>query len=66
MWTSPLLERLFAPEPLVVDAIGVLWILVSRNAGAKIARALEIAEGGATPGIDQRLDGGVRVLQASD
>ena len=36
---------------------------VSRNASAKITRALEIAKGGATPRIDQRLDGGVRVLR---
>ncbi len=28
---------------------------------AEITRALEIAEGGATPGIDQRLNGGVRM-----
>src|SRR6202041_1913638 len=48
-------------EPLLEDAWRVLRILVARNAGAEITRALEIAEGGATAGVDQRLDGGVRV-----
>src|SRR5580704_11235914 len=48
-------------EPLLQDARRVLRILVARHAGAEITGALEIAEGGTTPGIDQRLNGGVRV-----
>ena len=63
---EPVAREVVRREPLVVDAIRVLRILVARNASAKITRALEIAEGGATPRIDQRLDGSVRVLSASD
>src|SRR5262245_21720953 len=51
-------------EPLLLDAERILRIFVAGvgadNGGA---RALEIAEGGAAPGIDQGLDGGVRVLR---
>src|SRR4030095_14163738 len=51
-------------EERLVDAVRVSWIHVAggwreydRN-----ARALEIAEGGTAPGVEQRLDRGVRML----
>ena len=43
----------------LLEAEGVARIDVAGNA----ARALEIAEGGAASGIEQRLDGGIRVLR---
>ena len=49
-------------EPLLLDAERILRILVAGDA----TRALEIAEGGAAPGIEEGLDGGVGVLRASD
>src|SRR2546423_15689853 len=51
-------------EPLVLDAVRVLRIFVvwvgAENRGA---RALEITEGGAAAGVEQRLNGGVRGLR---
>ena len=45
---------------LLFDAERVLRICII---GAVISRALEIAEGGAAPGIEQGLDGGVGMLR---
>ena len=49
-------------EPLLLDAGRVGRILVAGNA----AGALEIAEGGAAPGVEQGLDGGIASAAASD
>jgi len=50
-------------EPLLLDADSVVRILVAGIAADNSGtRALEIAEGGTAPGIEQCLDGGVRVL----
>ena len=46
-------------EPLLLDAGRIGRILVAGNA----ARALEVAERGAAPGVEQRLDRGVGVLR---
>ena len=51
-------------EPLLLDARRVVRILVAGIGAEDVGtRALEIAEGGAAPGIEQGLDGGVRVLR---
>ena len=44
-------------EPLLLDAGRISRVLVAGNATG----ALEIAEGGAAPRIDERLDGSIRV-----
>jgi hypothetical protein len=51
-------ELVLRGEPLLLDAERVLRVLVTGDT----ARALEIAEGGAAPGVEERLDGRVRML----
>ena len=65
-YTSPPMimcdELVARREPLVLDARRVVRVLVA-GASTEIPRALEITERGAAPGIEERLDRGVRVLR---
>src|SRR5437016_5782232 len=51
-------------EIRLVEAVGVLGIRVTGGGrNYTLPSALEIAEGGTTPGIEQRLHGGVRMFR---
>src|SRR5437764_3639904 len=50
-------------EVLLFDTDGILWVGIVGGVTAWRPRALEIAEGGAASGIEQRLNGGVGMLR---
>ena len=57
-------ELIAGREPLLLNSRGVSWILVAGvSPDHRSTRAFEKAEGGAPPGIEQRLDGRVRMLR---
>src|SRR4030095_6278108 len=56
-------KRIAGGEVLVLDASRVDWILISRNAGAEIAGALEITKGRAAARVEQRLYRSILVLR---